>query len=70
MERHREPKHSVFCTGSFTLGELRRVHGGPIEEAGTDEEREMIRLFNSSPELQSFVRDWIGYCYRRREAGA
>ena len=68
LERHGEPRYSVFCTGSFTLGELRRVHSNPIEEADTDEEREMIRLFNSSPELQGFVRTWIEYCYQRREA--
>ena len=70
LERHGEPKYSVFCTGSFTLGELRRVHATPLEEADTDEEREMIRLFNSSPDFQNFVRGWIVYCYRRHKAGA
>ena len=70
LERQGEPRYSVFCTGSFTLGELRRVHGSRPEEAGTDEELEMIRLFDSSPELQGFVRDWIEYCYQRRETHA
>jgi hypothetical protein len=65
LERHGEPGYSVSCTGSFTLGELKRIDSTAIEEAASDEEREMIRLFDGSPELQGFVRDWIDFCYHR-----
>ncbi len=65
LERHMEPRYTVFCTGRFTVGELRHVRGSRPEDAASAEEREMIRLFDSSPELQNYVRGWIVHCYRR-----
>ena len=70
LERLGEPKFSIYCTGSFVYGELAQVHTPQIEQAEPDEERMMIRLFEGSPELQSFVRAWIEYCYFTHEAGA
>ena len=63
VERHGDPKHAVFCTGSFVDGKLTRVYARTPEQAETPEERAMIGLFNASPDLQSFVRDWIQYAY-------
>ena len=70
LERHGSPKFSVYCTGSFVDGKLVQVHTPGIEQAESDEERRMIRFVEGSRELQSFVRDWIEYCYRRYEADA
>ena len=67
LERHGSPKFSVYCTGSFVNGQLAGVEPPRIEQTGSDEERMMILLLEGSPELQRFVRDWIEYCYRRRE---
>jgi hypothetical protein len=67
LERYGSPKFSVYCIGSFIRGKLGQVHTPDIEQAESDEERRMIRLVGGSPELQSFVRGWIEYCYRRHQ---
>jgi hypothetical protein len=70
LERHGSPKFSVYCTGSFVEGQLTQVHTPGIEQAESDEERRMIRLVGGSPQLQSFVRNWIEYCYRKYDTKA
>ena len=65
LERHGSPKFSIYCTGSFVNGKLTQVHTPATALSESDEERTMIRLFDHSPELQAFVRDWIEYRYWR-----
>ena len=65
LERHGNPKFSVYCTGSFVDGRLAQVQPDLIEQAVSDQARMMVRLLDHSPELQGFVRNWIEYCYRR-----
>jgi len=70
LERNGNSKFSVHCTGNFVDGKLANVQPEPIEQADSNQARMMIRILDHSPELQSFVRTWIEYCHRRREAAA
>ena len=65
LERHGAPEFAIYCTGSFVDGELTQVHAPESALAESDEERMMSRVFDHSPELQSFVWNWIEHCYRR-----
>jgi hypothetical protein len=67
LERHGASKFAIYCTGSFVDGKLTEVHTPASALAESDEERMMLRLFDHSPELQTFVRNWIEHCYRRYE---
>jgi hypothetical protein len=68
--RHGDPKFAIYCTGTFIDGKLTEVHTPESALAESDEERMMSRVFDHSPELQTFVRNWIEFCYRRYETGA
>jgi hypothetical protein len=65
LERLGNPKFSIYCTGNFVDGKLSQVHLPSTEQAESDEELAMILLVEGSPELQSFVRNWIEYCFSR-----
>jgi hypothetical protein len=67
LERHGDPRHAIFCTGSFVRGQLKNVYTAIPEQVESAEEKEMVRLFEASPQLRSFVRDWIMHAYRSYE---
>ncbi len=67
LERHGDPRHAIFCTGSFAGGQLKNVYAAAPEQVESTEEKEMVRLFEASPRLRSFVRDWVMRAYRSYE---
>jgi hypothetical protein len=70
LERHSSPKFSIYFNGSFVDGQLTENKTPGIKQVDSNEERMITQLFGGSPKLQSFVRDWIEYCYRKYEADA
>jgi hypothetical protein len=40
------------------------------DNAESEEERAVIHLFNASPDVRAFARDWILYCYHCYEAAS
>jgi hypothetical protein len=67
LERHGSPEFSVYCTASIVDGKPAQIQTPSIEQAASIEERFMIRMIEGTPQLQSFVREWIEYCHRRYE---
>lgn len=67
LERHGASKFALYCTGSFVDGKLTEVNTPTVASTKSDDQRMMLRLFDHSPEMQTFVRNWIEHCYRRYE---